>query len=586
MTLCLTSIALSQSPRAELIQTIHSSTPGAAGQFGEAITVGDATDGWPMFVGSPNLPGKGRVERFINTGAQWEATNCILTQAGSQNGTGFGEALSTSGVGAAALLVIGEPYFDKAGGFTDQGRVSVFKRDAGTICYSRIATLNSPVDAANQFYGASVDVSVGASESYIIVGAPTKNEAGTGAAYIYRSTSGGATWTLDSSVASAPVVVGSGFGYDVAIDGADYVPTAAVGAFRELDAAIEQGAMYVYRRVGGSWTSDPKVTISGLYPDSTRFGWSVDVAVSSTRTFVIGSAQCHTCGNVAYNPRIVVYERLDNIRDVVTYQEDMMIISRFNIGEEIVLKNQPGDADGFFMAFTSNDYYNELWTREDQYVWNPATTSIAGTAASRIAVAASAGFAPHLAVGQASINTAWISAPSATSFELLGNGDFGQGTASNAGLAKKWQASNVTDDKRKCGGVVGCYYQFKGSANENSLLKQVVKLSNHTFSSGDTFTLSADFKTAYANPNLILMLTVTESSGVSKHSLVLDAPASDWETLIVDPYTPCTAPTKLVVTLRNKSKGGNIKVDNISLTVESDVVGRACSSKALALPQQ
>lgn len=572
---CVFSVNLAQSTRHELVQTFTSPTPDLANQFGEAITVGDALDGWPMFIGSPNRPNIGRVERFINTGAQWEATNCILKQAGTQKNTGFGEALSTSGVGANALVVVGEPYFNKTSSFKDQGRVSVFRRDTDSICLSRVATLTPPVDAANQLFGASVDVTVGDAAVYVIVGAPTKDNAGNGAAYIYRSTDDGSTWTLETTLASNPSGVGTGFGYDVAIDGANYTPTAIIGAPRELTNTIATGAAYIYRRENDTWSQDKR-----LYPDTsyglTEYGWSVDVAVSSTRTFVIGSGECEACGNTNPVQRLFIYERLSS--PSVSYQEDFLITSRFNVGEDLVLKNQPGDANGFFMAFTSNDYYYELWKRVDQFYWQPSTTRINGTAGNRIAIATSAGLEPHLAVGQASLNKAWISAPSSTQFELLANGDFGTGTGANAGLSRKWRGVNLTQDDRRCPDESGCYYQFKGSASENSLLKQVVTLKNHTFNVGDILRFSVDLNTTFATPNLSITLAVTENGQVIKTTYVLDEATSDWDTVVFAQHTICTAPTKIVVSFRNQSaKGSSIKVDNVSLILAAPLAApRAC----------
>lgn len=570
--ICFSSFTFAQSTRHELVQTFTSPTPNQAKQFGEAITIGDALDNWPLFVGSPNLPGIGRVERFVNTGAQWDATNCVLKPAGTQKGTGFGEALATSGVGINALLVVGEPYFDKSGVFTDQGRVSVFRRDANSICLSRVATINAPVDAANQYFGASVDVVVGDSSAYIIIGAPTKDETGDGAAYIFRSTNNGSEWTLETSLASNPTASATGFGYDVAIDGANYIPTAIIGAPHEVTDTVEHGAAYVYRRDSDTWSQDQRVIVPSYY-GLTQFGWSVDVAVSSSRTFVIGSGACEACGNTSPVPRIFVYERLSS--PSLTYQEDFFITSRFNVGEDLVLKNQPGEVNGFFMAFTSTDYYYELWTRIDQYVWQAATTAISGSAGNRIAVATSAGFEPHLAVGQASINTAWISAPSTTEFELLAIGDFGTSVGANAGITRKWKGSNLTSDGRKCGSA-GCYYQFKGSATENALLKQVVNLNNHSFNAGDTITFSGEFKTPYANPNLIITLAITENGVTQKYTHTLNAPTSDWEAISLDQHTVCVAPTKIVLSLRNKSAGGNIKVDNLSIKLAAPLSSNPC----------
>jgi len=581
MALCLASIVAAQTGRYELVQTLTSSNPSVAAGFGESLAIGDALDRWAMFVGSPNLTGRGRVERFLNSGSQWEPTNCVLLQAGSQNSTGFGEALSTSGIGLSALVVVGEPYFDATGGFTDQGRVAVFKYDVTTNCHVRVATLKAPVNASNQWFGASVDVVVGATESLIIVGAPTANNSETGAAYIYSSTNGGKKWTLQASLSATPSVSGTGFGWDVAIDGLDYAPTAVVGAMNQLDGANEYGAMYVYRRTGGTWPQEQVISPGSIY-NLTQFGWSVDVAVSSTRTFVIGSGACEACGNVNTAQRIFIYERIESAR-AVTYQEDMVVSSKFPIGEDLVLKNQPGNAEGFYAGFTSSDYYYALRSRVNQFDWPEVDTFIPGSAGNRIAVTTSIGVNPHLAVGQSNLATAWISAPGTEEFELLGNGGFGKGVKPGTGIAMKWTKTNVTNDDRVCVSGVSCIFQFKGSAQENSLLTQLVYMNNHSFDIGDTLTLSGQFRTKYATPDLTMTLTITANGIDTTRNVILDAPTSGWQTLSTTSYTLCDVPSNIVVTINNQSKGGTIKLDNVSLKLAAGNAGN-CPAAALPLP--
>jgi hypothetical protein len=128
--------------------------------------------------------------------------------------------------------------------------------------------------------------SLAADDNVIVVGAPFYDamagddvvDPSIGAAYVYERI--GDSWQQTAQLLStASIRTSSLFGWSVAIDG----NIIAVGAWNEDIPGDQFGAVYVYERVGGTWTQNAKlVPLSG--DDQERFGHSV--AVSGTRIAV------------------------------------------------------------------------------------------------------------------------------------------------------------------------------------------------------------------------------------------------------------------------------------------------------------
>jgi hypothetical protein len=168
-------------------------------------------------------------------------------------------------------IIVGA-YFDDIT-FIDQGSAYIFYRGAGwTSGQPYQSKLVANDGAANDLFGFSVDIS----GDYAIAGALDDDNvvADQGAAYIYGRI--GTSWPQIAKL-SGVALAGSEFGYSVSLDG-DY---AAIGApFEDIGGVLDKGAVYVFFK-GSSWTTgqpyQARLNASdGLASD--EFGFSVKIS--------------------------------------------------------------------------------------------------------------------------------------------------------------------------------------------------------------------------------------------------------------------------------------------------------------------
>ena len=135
------------------------------------------------------------------------------------------------------------------------------------------AKLTATGGAANDKLGRSVAVS----GTTIAAGAPDAAVNGNyrqGAVYVF--TRAGGTWHQAAKLTASGGAAGDELGTSVAVSGT----TIAAGApYAAVNGDIEQGAVYVFARAGGTWHQAAKLTASGGAPGD-DLGWSV--AVSGT----------------------------------------------------------------------------------------------------------------------------------------------------------------------------------------------------------------------------------------------------------------------------------------------------------------
>ncbi len=132
------------------------------------------------------------------------------------------------------------------------------------------APVQLPVPVSEE--GAAVGESVAVSGSRIVVGAPYEDAVATnsGAAYVFVETAGG--WQLEARLTASDGAAVDRFGSAVAIDGERIV----VGAWGCDGANTDEGAAYVFERVGTSWIQAQKLVASD--PATTAWvGYSVAV---------------------------------------------------------------------------------------------------------------------------------------------------------------------------------------------------------------------------------------------------------------------------------------------------------------------
>jgi hypothetical protein len=181
-----------------------------------------------------------------------------LTAADAAMADYFGFSVAIDG----NTIVVGA-YGDGSGAVTaGEGSVYVFRTTNG-VAYSQVAKFS----ATDTAYGDWLGYSVAIDGDTIVVGAPYKSSR-TGAAYVFRTSDGGATYGQVAKLKANDGRVRDLFGWSVAISGG----TVVVGAY---DAGTS-GAAYVYRTTDGGATYVTKLTAGwGAYGD--QFGRSVAV---------------------------------------------------------------------------------------------------------------------------------------------------------------------------------------------------------------------------------------------------------------------------------------------------------------------
>jgi len=177
-------------------------------------------------------------------------------------GAEFGRSIAITG----DLLAVGAGGAT-AGSIGKAGAVYLYKRQGQA--YVREAKLIAPDATPGAEFGRAVAIqgnTVAVGARFAQVGTLTS----AGAAYVFRKVGG--SWYLEAKIASPTPANGDNFGRALAIQG----DLLAVTARKEKDQDPDQGAAYVFRRTGGSWTLEAKLTASDPMP-SAYFGQSVTV---------------------------------------------------------------------------------------------------------------------------------------------------------------------------------------------------------------------------------------------------------------------------------------------------------------------
>jgi hypothetical protein len=140
--------------------------------------------------------------------------------------------------------------------------------------------------AESDFFGSSVSLS--ADGNTALIGAYLEDDSGTsnnGAAYVYRRLGG--VWSQQAKLLTNDKGNADWFGWSVSLsaDG----NTALIGAYNRTDGAANCGAVYIFTRSGTTWTQQAKLLASDR-DTSDYFGWSVALSGDGS-TAVIGASQ-------------------------------------------------------------------------------------------------------------------------------------------------------------------------------------------------------------------------------------------------------------------------------------------------------
>ena len=175
------------------------------------------------------------------------------------------------------------------------GAVYVFTR-TGDV-WSQQAYIKPSVSAVDDQFGYAVALS--SDGNTLAVGAPTQDTAGTdaGIAFVFART--GTTWSQQTVVSAATPDVNDWFGSALALSASG--DTLAVGAFHDdgsSNALTDTGAVYIFERVGTSWSVGATLRETNQDP-SDEFGYSI--AFADDTTLAIGAPNEDSDGTAQTN---------------------------------------------------------------------------------------------------------------------------------------------------------------------------------------------------------------------------------------------------------------------------------------------
>jgi len=255
--------------RQSLVQTcdgqkLTASDAGEGDEFGEAVAI----DGGVAVVGArldDDAAGDaGAVYVYRATGTTW-GSEVKLFASDAEADDEFGGAVAISG----DVILVGASE-DTHGGNTGAGSAYVVRWDG--LDWIEEQKLTASDAAAQDFFGAAVAID----GDLAVVAAPAKTSGailGAGAVYLFRWN--GSTWIEEEKLTAFDSSNYDTFGLSVSVSG-DFV---AVASPNDDDVASGTGSVYVYRRSGGSWSLDDKLTASDAVMND-HFGRSVSLVGS------------------------------------------------------------------------------------------------------------------------------------------------------------------------------------------------------------------------------------------------------------------------------------------------------------------
>jgi hypothetical protein len=162
-------------------------------------------------------------------------------------------------------------------GHPNQGAAYVFKETDGT--WNQVAKLVADDGDANNYFGQAAAIA----GAHIVVGAYGASVGGNalqGAAYVYRNVGG--TWTFVKKLVADDGVGGEFFGRSVAMSGS----RALVGApYASVDGTAARGAVYMYDGSTSDWTQTAKIVA-----DSGNPGDAFAFSLAATPTRMVAGA--------------------------------------------------------------------------------------------------------------------------------------------------------------------------------------------------------------------------------------------------------------------------------------------------------
>ncbi|NND72267.1 MAG: T9SS type A sorting domain-containing protein [Rhodothermales bacterium] len=196
-----------------------------------------AIDGDKVLIGAVTK-GPGEAYLFEKSGGMWTETFNFEPTDGAQQDY-YSRSLDIDG----NVVVIGSERHDVSG--TNAGAVYVYEFTTTWVLDQKV--LSSDIATEDRF-GTSVAVS----GDVFAVGAPEEDANGDGSGSVYVFRNNGTSWVEEAKLTASDGVAGDEFGFSIAMSGNDIL----VGAWEHNSG---QGAAYVYHYNGVSWIEEAKL---------------------------------------------------------------------------------------------------------------------------------------------------------------------------------------------------------------------------------------------------------------------------------------------------------------------------------------
>jgi hypothetical protein len=249
----------------EITKTVPVETDAAGYNYGYSVSI----DGDYAIVGAYGYnSSQGMVYVLYNNGTDWESI-AQLTASDGETSDWFGRAVSMNG----NTIVVGA-YGDDDNG-SNSGSAYVFtKPDGGWVDMTQTAKLLPSDGADDDRFGLRVSIN----DNTIVIGAYNDDDNGTdsGSAYVFTKPSEGwVDMTQTAKLIASDGAEDDGFGISVGVSDSNIV----IGAFQNNEKANNSGAAYVFTKPNGGWIDTiqtAKLTASDAL-DYATFGNSVSI---------------------------------------------------------------------------------------------------------------------------------------------------------------------------------------------------------------------------------------------------------------------------------------------------------------------
>jgi hypothetical protein len=237
------------------IAKLEPSTLTTQGQFGCSVSI----DGSTLVVGARQSSGTGEVYVFTGSGATWmEQAKLVASDGASQDD--FGVSVDLRG----DTLAIGAQGDDDTS--VSSGSVYVFTRSGTT--WSEAAKLHAGDATQGDRFGYRVELD-GTSLAVSAVHGGDSGSFECGWAYVF--TGAGSAWVQEAKLAASIGYQSQLFGSALVLNGDRLV----VGASSDMSHAVGNGAIFVFDRVGTTWTETGRIFSDDL-TFALNFGASID----------------------------------------------------------------------------------------------------------------------------------------------------------------------------------------------------------------------------------------------------------------------------------------------------------------------